>query len=84
MLQQLLDLLRDHPGQLSQEQICDKLGISPVGLQSMLEILVRKDKITPQTVVNAATCKTACEDCPITQHCELNQRFQDQIFRVND
>jgi hypothetical protein len=84
VLQQLLDLLRDHPGQLSQDQICDQLGISPAGLQSMLEILVRKGKISPQTVVNAGACRIACEDCPITQHCELSQLFQDQIFRVND
>jgi hypothetical protein len=72
MLGKLLKLLEEHPDQLTQEQICVQLGVTPQGLQSMLEILVRKGRLTAIPPQVDGGCSNPCQDCPIAQSCTLD------------
>ena len=82
MLQKLLDLLEESPGQLSQDQICERLGVSPAGLQSMLDILVRKGRLTTQPLHGESICTTPCQDCPVFLDCSLTKDYQETFYRV--
>jgi hypothetical protein len=82
MLQKLLDLLEEHPDRLTQEQICAQLGVSPASLQSMLDILVRKGKLSSQAVRGDGICAAPCEDCPVLGRCSLTKEYQETIYRA--
>ena len=82
MLQKLLELLEIYPGQLSQEQICAELGVSPSGLQAMLDILVRKGRVTATKIGTASSCSMLCESCPIIKSCSQDRENQETFYRL--
>ena len=82
MLSKLLELLETHPGALTQEQICKKLAISPGSLQLLLDILVRKGRVTADPVKGDGACPADCTRCPIRQECALDAPVLETIYRV--
>jgi hypothetical protein len=84
MLQELLNLLEESQGQLSQDEICTRLGVSPASLQAMLDILVRKGRISAYEIQGDGICATPCEDCPVHLNCSLTKDYQETIFSLDD
>ncbi|MEN8242511.1 MAG: FeoC-like transcriptional regulator [Chloroflexota bacterium] len=82
MLQKLLELLESHPGQLTQEQICAELGVTPSGLQAMLDILIRKGRVTADLLDGENICSTPCESCPFLGNCSKERDNQETIYRL--
>ena len=76
MLTQLLNLIKTHHGELSQDELCNRLDIPADTLQNLLDILVRKGRITLDKA-GIAACKSgeACfstgKTCPGPQDCQL-------------
>jgi hypothetical protein len=81
VLSKLLELLEEHPGQLTQEQICAQLGVNPQGLQSMLDILVRKGRLAAIPPKKEGECSIPCQDCPITHSCTLDT--PETFYQIN-
>ncbi|MCB2178889.1 FeoC-like transcriptional regulator [bacterium] len=76
MLSELLKLIETHHGDLSQDELCTELGISADTLQNLLDILVRKGRITLDkhgiTACKAdETCFSTGKICPGPEHCQL-------------
>jgi hypothetical protein len=76
VLTKLLKLLESHPGEIDQDQLCTELKITPDTLQNLLDLLVRKGRITPQQAVGALcaqteTCLTNGKTCPGPEECNL-------------
>jgi hypothetical protein len=71
MLSQLLTLIKEKP-ELSHADLCQRLQISPEILQSMIDILIRKGKLTPETTPNCGSNSTCTQkSCPGPDECEL-------------
>lgn len=73
MLQELIDLL-ETTNQLSQEQICESMGITQESLKSMLDILVSKGRLHTKPLQVAEDCTTLCHGCPLGQSCSVNDQ----------
>jgi len=76
MLTELLKLIETHPGELSRDEICVQLGISADTLQNLLDLLVRKGRITlDKEGISACKAGEACfstgKSCPGPEHCRL-------------
>ncbi|MFN2143831.1 MAG: FeoC-like transcriptional regulator [Anaerolineales bacterium] len=76
MLTELLRLIETHSGELSQKDLCTRLGISADTLQNLLDILVRKGRITLDkggisACKAAETCFSTGKTCPGPEHCQL-------------
>lgn len=82
MLQNLINLLEKYPNQLTQEQICQHLEVSPQSLQAMLDILVRKGRLETNSLQAQGTCTISCRDCPVLEHCALTNNCQETFYRV--
>lgn len=76
MFSELLALLQEHRGKISQEEICAKLEISPATLQNVIDILIRKGRIVIHenglsACQAAETCPSTGGTCPGPQKCTL-------------
>lgn len=76
MLSQLLKLIETHHGELSQDELCIQLNISPDTLQNLLDILARKGRITitegrPFACKEGRACPSTNSRCPGPEHCAL-------------
>jgi hypothetical protein len=80
VLQKLLDLLKNSPHRLTQEQLCDQLGVTPAGLQSLFDILVRKGRLIE---FNEQACPTICRDCPVMQVCAKTPAPQEHLYKIS-
>ena len=65
MLQRLLDVLEAHQGEITQEELCRTLGVSPESLTNMLDILQRKGRIK---LDESLTCGSL-DICPSGKSC---------------
>ena len=90
MFSELIALLQSHQGEISQEEICAKMDISPATLQNIVDILIRKGKIVIiengiSACQNAATCHTKGSACPGPQNCSLILLRPNQFtFKVSE
>lgn len=82
MLGKLLELLGEYPNQLTQEQICAQLGVNPQSLQNMLDILVRKGRLTAASPQKDRGCSGSCRDCPIAQDCSVDEEHRETFYRI--
>jgi DNA-binding transcriptional regulator LsrR (DeoR family) len=82
VLVKLLEILEAQPGQLTQEEICSSLGISSASLQVLLDILVRKGKVTAKHIHGSGNCTTPCESCPVLGNCSLDRDSLETFYRV--
>jgi hypothetical protein len=82
MLSKLLELLGAYPNQLTQEQICAQLGVNPQSLKNMLDILVRKGRLTTIPPQKDGGCSGSCRDCPIAQDCSLDEEHPETFYRI--
>jgi hypothetical protein len=82
VLQELLDLLEEYPTQMTQEQLCARLGVNPQSLQAMLDILVRKGRLASDPLRETGGCSVPCRDCPVMEHCALTNDMQETFYRV--
>lgn len=82
MLGKLLELLEENPNQLTQDQICIRLGVSPQSLQAIMEILVRKGRLSTQMPQKESGCATLCRDCPALSTCSQNEDHRETFYRV--
>lgn len=76
MLSQLLRLIETHQGELSREDLCAELDISPDTLRNLLDILVRKEKIILtegglSSCKASDTCLSSGRICPGPDQCSL-------------
>lgn len=76
MLSELLRLIESHHGELSQDELCAQLRISADTLQNLLDILVRKGRITlDKEGISACQAGESCfsigKSCPGPEHCQL-------------
>ena len=76
MLSQLLKLIESHQGEMTREELCAELGISPDTLQNLLDILARKGKIFLSagglSACKAAdSCLSSGRSCPGPEKCSL-------------
>lgn len=76
MLTELLKLIETHPGELSRDELCTQLDISADTLQNLLDILIRKGRITlDKSEISACKSGEACfstgKACPGPEHCQL-------------
>jgi hypothetical protein len=82
MLNNLLELLGEYPNQLTQEQICAQLGVNPQSLQNMLDILVRKGRLTAVSPQKDGGCSGSCRDCPIAQDCSADKEHPETFYWI--
>lgn len=72
MLLELLKILQTEGPETSHAELCRRLDVSPDYLQSMIDILIRKDRLLPEA---APTCggNQTCNQraCPGPDECEL-------------
>ena len=76
MLTALLEKLKTHQGEIDQDQLCADLGISHETLQNLLDLLVRKGKITladvtPESCSESGMCLSLGKNCPGPDACPL-------------
>ena len=71
MFSHLLALIREEPA-LSHADLCQRLEVSPETLQSMVDILIRKGKLTPDESPGCGDNTTCTQkSCPGPDECEL-------------
>jgi hypothetical protein len=81
MLTELLTIIKDHPNGFNHDQVCGSLGITPASLQSLLDILVRKGRLT-QLPLDGETCPDSCQACPALQRCPGKNNLPEMIYRL--
>ena len=71
MLSQLLSFIRQEQ-ELSHANLCQRLDVSPETLQSMIDILIRKGKLTSEDSPECGGNTTCTQNsCPGPEECEL-------------
>jgi hypothetical protein len=71
MLGQIISIIREEPD-ISHANLCQRLEISPLTLQSMIDILIRKGKLQPDGSPGCGGNNTCTQkSCPGPDDCEL-------------
>lgn len=72
MLSQLLRIIQQEGEEISHAELCHRLDISPEILQSMIDILIRKGKLTSETAPTCGGNPTCTKgSCPGPDDCDL-------------
>jgi len=72
MLRELLSIIQTEGAKTSHADLCRRLDVSPEILQSMIDILIRKDRLRMDEVPTCGGNQTCIQrSCPGPESCEL-------------